>query len=101
MKPSLLTLFYLIFGALLLLTSCRCQIESDAARLADVHLRRTEVILKILKSSDSTEIKLCMQEARLLDSEFHQLKQTFDNKYADPANRVKFEKAYANAMKKN
>lgn len=101
MKHALLTLFSLFFGALLFFASCQCQIESDAEKLAEIHLRRTVVILQILKSADSTEIRQGMREARLLDSEFHQLKQTFDNKYADPADRVRFEKAYANAMKKN
>ncbi len=101
MKPALFKLLYLLFGALILITACRCQIESDATQLADIQLRRTEVILHMLKSTDSTQIQHCMHEIRLLDSEFNQLKQTFDNKYADSSARVQFEMAYTNAMKKN
>jgi len=101
MKSALFKLLYLLFGALLLITACRCQIENDAAQLADIQLRRTEVILHMLKSSDSLEISQCLRQIKLLDLEFSQLKQTFDNKYADSAARVQFEKAYSNAMKKN
>jgi hypothetical protein len=93
----LLTVFTLVFAV----TSCSCEIERDATQLAHVQLRRNGVILHMLKSTDSTEIQHCMREVRLLDSEFNQLKQTFNIKYADSAARVQFEMAYTNAIKKN
>jgi hypothetical protein len=101
MKPSFFILLLTVFTVVFAVTSCGCEIERDATQLAHVQLRRNGVILHMLKSTDSTQIQHCMREVRLLDSEFNQLKQTFDNKYADSAARVQFEKAYSNAMKKN
>jgi hypothetical protein len=101
MKPSFFILLLTVFTVVFAVTSCGCEIERDATQLADIQLRRTGVILHMLKSSDSSEIQHCMREVRLLDSEFNQLKQTFNIKYADSTARVQFEKAYSNAMKKN
>jgi hypothetical protein len=101
MKPSFFILLLTVFTVVFAVTSCGCEIERDATQLADIQLRRTGVILHMLKSTDSLEISQCLRQIKLLDSEFNQLKQTFDNKYADSAARVQFEKAYSNAMKKN
>ncbi len=82
-----------------LFCSCSDSIENDAARLAGLHLQKTELIRKLLSVSDSTEVVSLLDEYRELDRKYLHLKLHMENKYTDSLQGQLFDEAFKRALR--
>ncbi len=98
MKPHITTTL-LILQVLVHFTACTCSIEKDAHRLAAIRHERTELIVSMLKTTDSAALNQYNQELQIVESRYTKMKKTYDNKYSNPSDKVMFDTAYAKALK--
>ena len=98
MNPNI-TRTLLILQVLVHFTACTCSIEKDARQLASIRHERTELIVSMLKTTDSTTLSQYNQELQMVESRFTKIKNTYDKKYSNPSDKVMFDNAYSRALK--
>ena len=98
MKKYAAILCWFLLGMAILLPSCANSLERDAKNLAAIQKQRAEMIHRLLKTRDSTDLAQCRNHFFILDAEYEQLNESCNQKYTDSVSRARFDKAFKEAI---
>ena len=99
MKKHAVKSCWFLLGLAILFSSCPNKVEHDARSLATIHKQRVEMIHRLLKTHDSSNLAQYRNELLLLDAEYDQLQANYYRKYNDSASREGFDMAFKEALR--
>lgn len=86
--------FLILTMLFMVVVSCTSPLEKDARNLADIQNRKNKTVRKMLGCKDSLQQLDLLEEIRMLEKQYHSVRQFCAEKYADSADHHAFEEHY-------